>query len=167
MWAVDKNVSVSQGPSSVWSPSLYSLVLLLEPFVPLWSGLPLDSASFHFSLELMDVANTREEMRLSTLVAVKSSKPAVPLPLRSLRFLEVDNDWELDTWEESVVDDTVVIPLVHGSGYVIVWLGFKSGSALQVEFVALDVVKLEAILLKDQTDATCLRPKKSGKQHVE
>jgi hypothetical protein len=47
-----------------------------------WDFLSLDTAKFHLLLELTSVANAREEVGLATTIAVKGSKPLVPLLLK-------------------------------------------------------------------------------------
>ena len=50
--------------------------------------LPLHATEFHLLLELPSIADAREEVRLSTAIAVERSEPLIPLFLRPIRNCE-------------------------------------------------------------------------------
>jgi len=94
--------------------------------------LPLDTPLLHLLLELVNIADSGKEMRLSTSVAIKGSKPLVPLFLGSLGFLEIANDWIFQRREESVVGNLVVGPAIAGAGNVVVRLSFQPSALVQI-----------------------------------
>mmetsp|Transcript_23200 Transcript_23200/g.53858 ORF Transcript_23200/g.53858 Transcript_23200/m.53858 type:complete len:334 (+) Transcript_23200:195-1196(+) len=129
-------------------------------------GLPLDTTKFHLFLELSGIADTREEVRLSTSIAIKGRKPLVPLFFWSFGFLEIANDGIFQRGEESVVDDAIVLPTILRSAHVVGRFGLKPSTLIQIKRRSLDVVKLKGILLKDATDPSRLHPKQGCKQNV-
>lgn len=82
----------------------------------------LDATLFTFSFDLTSIADAGEEMRLSTSIGVKGCKPSVPLVLLRGSFLHVANDRELQTREESVVNNGIVHPAVVSPGDIVAGL---------------------------------------------
>jgi len=78
--------------------------------------------------------------------------------LWSLSLLKVDNDWKVKRWEEAIVDDGIILPPVDSTGNVIVRFLFQSSPLYQIQFWALEIVKLKTIIFKDTADATSLDP---------
>ena len=127
-----------------------------------------DSPLFHFCLELVYIADTREKVRLSISIAIKGSKPLVPLLLGCFCFLEVADHGELQAREKAIVDNLIVGPTVYRSTHVIVWLSNQLGTLVEFQRSrSLNVVKLKGILLKDAADTASLNPKKSREQKME
>lgn len=59
--------------------------------------LPLDATELHLFLELVNVTNAREKVRLSPLIIIiKGREPLAPLFLGRLGFLKIANDGELE-----------------------------------------------------------------------
>jgi hypothetical protein len=130
------------------------------------NGLALDTSELHLLLELVDVANSGEEMRLSTAVAIKGGKPFVPLFLGRFRFLEIANDREFNAGKEAIVDDLVITPAVRGSRDVVGGLLLQPSALFQVKARTLDVVEFKGIFFKDATYPGSLHPKQGSKQNV-
>mmetsp|Transcript_40332 Transcript_40332/g.83947 ORF Transcript_40332/g.83947 Transcript_40332/m.83947 type:complete len:301 (-) Transcript_40332:122-1024(-) len=153
--------------SGVSCSSSFEHILLFLDILKRLDGLSLDTSCFHLRLELLGVANSREEVGLTSSIAIESSKITIPLPFRGFCFLEVANDGELFTGEESIVSDRVIRPSVTGTSDIVVRLLFQVGSIFQIQFGSLDVVEFECILFKDATNTKCLDPQKSSKQQME
>mmetsp|Transcript_24234 Transcript_24234/g.67535 ORF Transcript_24234/g.67535 Transcript_24234/m.67535 type:complete len:228 (+) Transcript_24234:175-858(+) len=129
--------------------------------------LSLHSAALHLVLELGDVADAREEVRLATSVGIKCREPAIPLLLRRICLLEIADDRESLGGEESVVDDAVIPPTIGRSRDVVGRFGLQTGALVEIELVPLDVVELKGIALKDAANATSLHPEQRSEQQVE
>ena len=102
--------------------------------------LPLDAAGLKLFLDLACVANTREEVRLSTSVAIKRRKPLVPLFLISLCLLKVANDREFKRREESIVCNGVILPTVFRSSHIVRWLFVERGTLFEIQLGSLDIL---------------------------
>mmetsp|Transcript_25090 Transcript_25090/g.59605 ORF Transcript_25090/g.59605 Transcript_25090/m.59605 type:complete len:200 (-) Transcript_25090:483-1082(-) len=130
--------------------------------------LSLHTTCLKLLLDFMDVADSGEEMRLSTAVTVKGCEPPAPFPFRCLCLLEVTNDGEIFRREEAVIDDRIILPPVMRPGDVIVWFPNQFGlSTFIVQAGTLDVEKFESVLFKDETDTCRLDPQQRCKQQVE
>lgn len=105
-------------------------------------------------------------MRLASSVRIKGGKPTIPFPFGCFGFLEIANDWKLFRREESIVYDSIVLPAVGGASHIVIWLSFQPSAVIEIQMRSLDIVELEAVLLKDTSDATSLHPKQSCKEEV-
>jgi hypothetical protein len=57
-----------------------------------WNFLLLHTTQLHLLPELVDIANSREEMRLSTSIRIKSGEPSVPLQLFTTNIVSLIAD---------------------------------------------------------------------------
>jgi hypothetical protein len=131
------------------------------------NALALDSTCFQLFLELVNIADSGKEVRLSSTVTIKGCKPLAPLFLGRFGLFEVTNDRKLHGRKKAVIGNLVVLPTIHRTRNVIVGLSFEPGAIVQIEARAFDVVELKGILFKDTTDTTCLDPQQGGKEEVE
>ena len=128
--------------------------------------LSLGTSKFHLFLELLDIANSRKEVWLSSSIGIKGSKPTVPFPFGCLGFLEVANHREFFRRKEAIVDNGIVLPAIDGTRHVIVRLALEPRTLLQIEMRSLDVVEFKAVFFKDATDSKSLDPKEGGKEDM-
>lgn len=128
-----------------------------------WDGLSLDTTFLHFPLKVFDVADSREEMRLSASITIEGSKPLIPVLFWGFRFLEIADDGEFLRREESIVNYGIILPAIGSTGYVIRRLFLQPGTIFEVQLGALDIVELKGILFKHASDTTSLDPKQSSK----
>jgi hypothetical protein len=131
------------------------------------NGLALDTSELHLFLELVGVANSGEEMRLSAAVRIKGGEPLVPLFFWRFGLLEITNDRVFNAGKKAVVDNRIITPSIDGSCNIVVGFFLQPGALFQVETWTLDIVELKGIPFKDKANPRSLYPKQGSKENVE